>query len=43
MHMKMENRYSFKHQAEYESAIRFIESASKSDSFDASVAFKEAI
>lgn len=33
----------FKHQAEYESAIRFIESASKSDSFDASVAFKEAI
>ena len=33
----------FKHQEEYESALRFIESATKSDSFDSSVAFKEAI
>ena len=33
----------FKHQAEYESTIRFIESARKSDAFDVSIAFKEAI
>ncbi|MCM1988841.1 recombinase family protein [Oceanirhabdus seepicola] len=33
----------FRHQTEYESAIRFIESAKKSESFDANVAFKEVI
>lgn len=34
---------NFRHQAEYESALRFIESASKSESFDADVAHKEVI
>lgn len=33
----------FKHQVEYDSAIRFIDSASQSNTFAASVAFKEAI
>lgn len=33
----------FKYQAEFESALRFIESARKSNLFDASVAFKEAL
>ena len=33
----------FKHQVEYDSAIRFIDSASQSNTFAASAAFKEAI